>query len=578
MQRSEWENFIKGNEDILRRLPDKIATSWHICYQKNVDPYMVKPKEHVSIMELTTRQNQNQALIRLAQKEVLAYNRTGVPSSFLYVLTDQEGTILWRKGDETLQKYANHIGFKEGSNWSESAAGTNAIGLALRTEDSEFISLEEHYAMGSKNWSCAAAPIFNEKHQVIGILNVSAYQNDSAREALLQVKMMAQSIGNQCYQMKLNREKALLQYIQIHSNQKIICDTDFQIMYLAPEYLKQFSLNQDIRHYIDNGQNFEKEEIYHQEQLIGYRFLPNDTTKKISRSRSLRYQAFLKQAHDYANSELPVHIYGESGSGKEGIAKLVHDNSPYCNGPLVTINCGAMSETLLESELFGYAPGAFTGANSQGYQGKIAQANGGTLFLDEVDSMPKKMQNALLRVLEEKIVTPISGQSQKVDFRLITASNQTLKKKVIEKQFREDLFYRLFVCVLEVPALRERFEDLPQLIKTFCQKKDWQVSDEERIIEVASAYDWPGNIREFNNFLERLYLTKRVGAPSKKELESLIVSGSLYGNLQKEIESNKEKERIEKALEQHHYHLVKTAESLGISRTTLYRRMKEYNI
>lgn len=235
---------------------------------------------------------------------------------------------------------------------------------------------------------------------------------------------------------------------------------------------------------------------------------------------------------------------------------------------------------MLESELFGYAPGAFTGANQEGHVGKILQANGGTLFLDEIDSMPWKMQTALLRVLEEKQVVPLNGQPQPVDFRLVSASNQDLRKRVLAKEFREDLFYRIYVGKLSIPPLRERLEDLLPLVDRFCEKRQWQIAWKERLLQIARTYHWPGNIREFNNFLERLYIFYVEEEPTNEQILELITLGILSEKETKPQESieNQEREEILKALKSQHYHVTNAAKSLGISRATLYRKIKEYHI
>ncbi|GMA44719.1 hypothetical protein GCM10025853_21760 [Tetragenococcus halophilus subsp. halophilus DSM 20339] len=234
-----------------------------------------------------------------------------------------------------------------------------------------------------------------------------------------------------------------------------------------------------------------------------------------------------------------------------------------------------MNENLLESQLFGYAPGAFTGADSKGHTGKIEQADGGSLFLDEIDNMSKKMQTALLRVLEDQQVTRINGLPKKVDFRLITASNQDLKQAVVEQRFREDLFYRIFVGQLAIPPLRERLIDLRPLIQEFCTQKNWRINWQEEIFQAAKNYSWYGNVREFNNFLERLYVFYSSEQPSKQDICELIESGSLQVT---DAKANNEKQEIENALEKEKFHISNTAKRLGFSRATLYRKMKAHNM
>ncbi len=334
---------------------------------------------------------------------------------------------------------------------------------------------------------------------------------------------------------------------------------------------------------------FDKKDILFEGKQIGYRFIIHYVPKEHTsfyyagvQTKNDEYHEFLHQTIILAKSQLPIHIFGESGSGKEMVARTIHFNSKEKEGPLVAINCGAMNESLLESELFGYTGGAFTGASACGYKGKIEQANGGSLFLDEIDSMSSKMQATLLRVIEDKQVTPIGGQPRKVSFRLITASNQDIRKKVREKTFREDLFYRIYVGKLVVPPLRNRMEDVQPLIDDFCQKKNWSISWKELIFQTAINFSWPGNIREFQNFLERLYVFYPCEQPSQERLVELITSTVVEE--EDAVTTGKEKSRINArqelicTLEKEHYHMTNAAKKLGISRATLYRRMKGYGV
>lgn len=303
-------------------------------------------------------------------------------------------------------------------------------------------------------------------------------------------------------------------------------------------------------------------------------------------SQSPRYQNFLEKVRLAAFSTIPVHIYGETGSGKEIIAKTLHANSPYKDGPLVSVNCGALSDDLLQSELFGYAGGAFTGASPKGFNGKIRQANQGTLFLDEVNSMSSKLQSALLRVLEDNWVMPIgSDKRQNVNFRLITASNQPLPQLVEQGRFRLDLFYRIYVCVLSVPPLRERLEDLQPLVTRFCTTKHWQIDWEAALLTVAKTHPWPGNIREFENFLERLYLYYRQTTPTISQITALLDQMTFPTDLTATPQTaansyleNSEKKHLIEVLIKNNYRLMATADALGISRSTLYRKLKKYQL
>ena len=547
---------------------------------------MVKPRTVLTENELKSCQRQHQILIHLVKNESKHFKEMMHIKQPIFILTDEKGTILWREGNYQAKSYANEIYFNVGSRWSELDVGTNAIGMAIENKQAEFMSLDNHYAIASRRWSCAAAPIFDSNQDLIGILDISTYNNNSVQEAMFFLTTMTQRISNAYIREELNQKMALLQYAGKNLANEILCDLHKRVVYVPDEYQEYFEMNQDIYAQLSKDLLYEEKEILFKNELVGYRY---KLYRKIESeqefhyvgvpSQNQKYQQFLNKVYKMAQSTVPVHVYGESGSGKEVIAKTLHMNSPYRQGPLITVNCGSISDSLLESELFGYAPGAFTGANQEGHIGKILQANGGTLFLDEIDSMPWKMQTALLRVLEEKQVVPLNGQPQPVDFRLVSASNQDLRQRVLSKEFREDLFYRIYVGKLSIPPLRERLEDLSPLVDRFCEQRQWHLTWKEQLLQTAYMYHWPGNIREFNNFLERLYIFYAEEEPTKEQIFELITLGQISDEKQDiEEEENKERQEIMAALKEQHYHVTNAAKSLGISRATLYRKIKEYNI
>jgi two-component system NtrC family response regulator len=207
-----------------------------------------------------------------------------------------------------------------------------------------------------------------------------------------------------------------------------------------------------------------------------------------------------------APSEASVLITGESGTGKELIARAIHQGSPRSNKPFVAINCAAIPENLLESELFGHVRGAFTGA-SQDREGKFVEADGGTLFLDEIGEMPINLQPKLLRALQEMQIEPVGGKTRSVDVRIVAATNQDVEGSLEDGAFREDLYYRLSVIPIDLPPLRHRADDIPQLIKFFLKRNDaaTQKFSDEAMSQLAS-YQWPGNVRELQNLIERLVI------------------------------------------------------------------------
>ncbi|GLI52828.1 sigma-54-dependent transcriptional regulator [Thermodesulfovibrio yellowstonii] len=284
-----------------------------------------------------------------------------------------------------------------------------------------------------------------------------------------------------------------------------------------------------------------------------------------------------------------VLIYGESGTGKELIARAIHYNSPRKDKPFIAINCAAIPDTLIESELFGYEPGAFTGANTKKI-GLIESADKGTLFLDEIAEIPLSTQSKLLRVLQDKEVRKIgSKDTNKIDVRIIAATNKNLSEQVEKNKFREDLYYRLKVITVEIPPLRERKEDIPDLVHFFIEKYSKEFGKrvngiEEKALEALLNYSWPGNIRELESVIERAIIIcekdkitfndiqdeLRVITPKNLFDIDIPDEGINYEELEKEL--------IKKALIKSNFVIAKAARLLGMSYDTFWYRLKKFGL
>lgn len=302
--------------------------------------------------------------------------------------------------------------------------------------------------------------------------------------------------------------------------------------------------------------------------------------------KSSKIQAVKKFASRIANSMSTVLILGESGTGKELFARAIHNSSSRRNSPFIAINCGAIPENLLESELFGYEEGAFTGAVRGGKIGKIEKAEGGTLFLDEIGDLPLHLQVKLLRVLQEKEVQKIGAVEKiPVNIRIIAATNQNLEDKVRDGLFREDLFFRLNVIPLQIPPLRERKEDIPLLAEHFLQKYSRLLNKNVKFIEykaqqVLNNYEWPGNVRELENVIEYAVNITNNSYISLKDLPEKIKNYE-EDNTNRYCLKRIEKEVISKALKEYGNTTEgkrKAAIALGIGIATLYRKIAEYKI
>jgi DNA-binding NtrC family response regulator len=292
-----------------------------------------------------------------------------------------------------------------------------------------------------------------------------------------------------------------------------------------------------------------------------------------------------KQIAHAANAAAPVLIIGESGTGKELVARAIHVNGRRATRPFVPINCGALTETVLESELFGHMRGAFTGAVAD-TKGIFEQANGGTVFLDEIGETSPALQVKLLRVLQEGEVRPVgASRLVKVDVRVVAATNVDLETEVSQQHFRQDLFYRLSVIVIRVPALRERREDVPLLIETFlrnaCSRAGRRVELTRDAIAALTNYRWPGNVRELENTIERLVVLSRGSSVDLADLPFKPPTGpELEERLFVDLPSLDEIERryLLHVIEQVGGNRTRAAEVLGIDRRTLYRMAERFGI
>ncbi len=300
--------------------------------------------------------------------------------------------------------------------------------------------------------------------------------------------------------------------------------------------------------------------------------------------KSKKMQNIFELIKKIAKSKVNILIEGQSGTGKELVSKAIHFNSPRKNSAFVAINCSAIPENLLESELFGHVRGAFTGA-VETQKGVFEQANGGTLLLDEIAEMPITLQAKLLRVIENWEIKALgSDRIKKIDVRLISATNQNLKELIKQKKFREDLYYRISTVSINLPSLNERKEDIPLLVGYFMQKftekfgRSLAITPEA--LNLLLKNDWKGNVRELENVLERAIITSendKIGLNDFKFLHTTENTDNPFTNMDSLGLREIEKLYIKKTLEENNWNKLKVAQILGIDRKTLYKKIKEYN-
>ncbi|HNS72606.1 MAG TPA: sigma 54-interacting transcriptional regulator, partial [bacterium] len=287
-----------------------------------------------------------------------------------------------------------------------------------------------------------------------------------------------------------------------------------------------------------------------------------------------------------AASPSTVLILGETGTGKELLARTIHALSPRSKGPFVAVNCGALPDTLLESELFGYKAGAFTGAHKDKL-GRFAIAKGGTLFLDEIGQVSPALQVRLLRVLQERVYEPLgSTRSESADVRILAATNSDLTEETRQGRFREDLYYRINVVRVELPPLRRRIEDIPllagQFISRFNNLQNKQITGiAPEALSLLMAHDWPGNVRELENVIERAFVLCREGEIGINHLPDQLTTRGLQNAQSMEIRAARDlldARTIQAALEETGYHRLAAARLLGIHKTTLFRKIRKLGI
>lgn len=344
-------------------------------------------------------------------------------------------------------------------------------------------------------------------------------------------------------------------------------------------------LSKEIAHYKELS-------LQLQQQLTGKDNLPQ-TFQEIIGDSPVFVKA-MKTAAQVASASSSVCILGESGTGKEVFAEAIHYSSPFAEGPLIKVNCAAIPESLIESELFGYEKGAFTGANVKGKPGKFELANNGTLFLDEIGEMPLSMQAKLLRALQEREIVRVGGSTPiKLNFRLISATNRNLEEMIKEGTFREDLYYRICIIPLQLPALRNRKADIPLLANYFLQQLSipgWETrSFSSEVMEQFTNYNWPGNIRELKNCVERMAVLcteEEIGtevlptaiANASDSIESQDVIADLNAYNLHDIISKVEYDTIKSVLNITKGNKAKAIEILGISKRNFYMKLEKYGL
>ncbi|PHB91038.1 sigma-54-dependent Fis family transcriptional regulator [Bacillus wiedmannii] len=606
-----WKKFVDEGVLDSNRMNERISESWHRCKQANVNPHMNKGQKILSSNIFQDQKKKSEIFLDIAIPQLQNMRKTIDELQMMALLIDPDGYVLSLSGNQQTLKRAKHINFIEGVKWTEAAVGTNAIGTALQIEEAIMISGTEHYSVASHSWSCAAAPIHNDDGKLIGVLDFSCPIEFSHPYMLGMVTSIAHAIERECsirvHQNELHLIHRFLDVID-SDEQVVICNHRDVIVSASKKVRERVSnwSRMKLEDLIQNGLKPKLEvPVYSNDRMIGkciyvkenkqgnlFSTSPfiNGITFPGVIGTSNAFQHTLEEIKLVSPTDASVYVCGETGVGKEYVARAIHENSPRKNGPFIAVNCGSLPKELMESELFGYAEGAFTGARRQGYKGKFEQADGGTIFLDEIGEVPPEMQVALLRVLQERTVTPIgSSKEVPVNIRIITATHKDLLRLVEEGKFRQDLYYRLHVYPLYVPSLIERKEDIPYFIQDFCERKNLNVVFPKSICNQLSQHTWPGNIRELLNVLERIYILSQGREICEKQISFLLQT--MMGNqhqLELQAENKTEhtlnfREKIQRvsmieALEKTNGNVSLAAKLLDVPRSTFYKRMQKYKL
>lgn len=565
-----WEHFVENRDYDYSFIRSEILDSWKRARDTGINPRDINYK-NLSPDELNMKINKNLELINIVHPHLEQIYSIVEGSGSYILLCDSEGYVIDYKGDPDIIERGGLTKLGLGSVRDERSVGTNGIGTALYLEKPVQIWGEEHYAEKHKSYTCSGAPFFDANDNLCGCINITVLTENAHPHTLGMALCAADSITKELkLRQAMNDLEAinaqrnsiienmtsgviLLNSLQrvsqvnkyalnlFHlSYEDIIGQKLFDYIsidnydsYTIHDILKTERYNEEVSVFIKLSASRPKRlnlSINHVKDSTGnitgtiMRFNKPEMLNKIVRNiggfsakytfssivgRSEPMQRMIQTSRKAAQNDSNVLILGESGTGKELIAQSIHNASPVAGGPFVAINCAAIPNSLVESELFGYEKGAFTGAEKEGRPGKFEMADGGTIFLDEIGDMPYAVQAALLRVLQTKEVVRVGGKYPKpVNIRVIAATNQDLTEAVAQKTFREDLFYRLNVLTIAVPPLRERgADDISLLISYFVgmynKKRHTDITVAPEVYQVLRNYSWPGNVRQLENTVER---------------------------------------------------------------------------
>ena len=548
------ERFFRQGDHPSGLVDPLILRSWERCRRFGVgDPHLSDFTSTMDRVALKIEQERNRFLLMQSRPIMEHVFEQIRETGSMVILADPNGLILETVGDPDFVSRADRVALMAGASWDENLRGTNAIGTALAEESPVTVLGAEHFLEHNGFLTCCASPIHGPDGRLVGVLDISGSYQHLQRHTLGLVRLSSAIVEKRLFEAFHARDILVCfhtrpdylgspkegiaavtpdgRVLAINSNATEILGIrpvdavrrDFSIVFESNlsslidrlrghnEGSQTLCVNGKLIHVQLRGQV--PTPIVHASRAPDERTLPVRPARRSEggsagcvtldtlNTGDARLQAAIDRARRMLGSDIPILIQGESGAGKEIFAKAFHNSGPRRERPFVALNCASIPETLIESELFGYQGGAFTGARKEGAPGKIQQADGGTLFLDEIGDMPLNLQARLLRVLQERCVTPLgSTKTIQVDIALVCATHRKLREEVARGSFREDLYYRLNGLSVTLPPLRER-SDIRALVTRLAaiEMPAAPVRFSEGALRAIEGYAWPGNIRQLHN-------------------------------------------------------------------------------
>lgn len=602
--------FFQHGLDPAPHVAPHISRSWQRSHSSEISP-----AEPISSVQLGERREQALRLLDCAQSELDGLTEQAADQGCVVILSDADGLILQEMGGLDFLSRAAQFALKPGVAWSEHCVGTNAIGTALIERDALMVLGAEHYLAGNAPLGCAAAPIFDGRGGVAGVVDISGEAGRITWDTLGLVRMAAWQIehrmvlaGAQGHLLRFHAKPSLIgtprEGLVVIADGRIVAANRFALGMFGTDWSAVLHGSAErllgcrwarieCQHgllSLPGGRRVPaKLERIANPPLIAPQGAAAATTPKPPAPPVDDVQPLLDRALRVIEAGVSVLIRGETGTGKDVFARRLHAAGKRRSGPFVALDCASLPEPLIESELFGYEDGAFTGARRRGMPGRIREANGGTLFLDEVAEMPIGLQSRLLRVLEDRVVVPLGGgRGVSVDFDLICATHQNLATLTQTGRFRVDLMYRVAGFSVALPALRERADRHSLILQIFAEQggraKSLRFDDD--VLDRLMTYPWPGNLRELRSVLKSTIALAEPGAVIRLcDVSGALLSASAASPTSRPDVptpatlvglSLKDAKRyaIDEALAACGYSVADAAGRLGVHRSTVYRELR----